>query len=267
MFLKKDIADIEKRYQQLSEHNIFASIRTLTELHLFMQWHVFAVWDFMSLAKRLQQDLSTTQLPWVPSASPLATRLINEIVLGEESDELPDGGYLSHYEMYLLAMEEIGANTQQIKHFVQHLIENQELDTALVSANTHFHIQKFVKHTIEIATHGNIYQVLGNFFFARENVIPTMFSHLLRDWHISEEQAPMFVYYLKRHIELDADSHGPAVWKIIHELTDNKPDAIYQLKQAANDAIEHRIQLWDGLLETINNTHSQADARNERATG
>ena len=79
-------------------------------------------------------------------------------------------------------------------------------------------------------------------------------SQLFDDiFYLDEENAPMFVYYLNRHIELDSDSHGPAVWRIINEMTKDKPETIEELKDAARKAINARIQLWDGLTEIIQN--------------
>lgn len=88
-------------------------------------------------------------------------------------------------------------------------------------------------------------------WFGLENVIPDMFRSLLAHWQMDEKEAPMFVYYLNRHIELDGDSHGPATWKIISELTRDDPAAIAQLKSAVEEPINARLGLWDGLAEHL----------------
>ena len=50
---------------QLQEHPIFLEINSFAQLQHFMQNHVFAVWDFMTLTKRLQQELTCMRLPWL----------------------------------------------------------------------------------------------------------------------------------------------------------------------------------------------------------
>ena len=77
---------------------------------------MYAVWDFMSLLKYLQNALAPAKVPWVPPAFPEAARLINEIVLDEETDTMTTcqsklGEPMSHFELYLTAMEEIRADT------------------------------------------------------------------------------------------------------------------------------------------------------------
>lgn len=255
-FSDSDLAEINLKQQALSNHPVFSAIQTMDDLRLFMSWHIFAVWDFMSLLKRLQRELTTTELPWLPSPHPLATRLINEIVLGEESDEVPSGGFLSHYELYLLAMQEVGVPVSQIRAFEAQLRAGHPYGHALNMVSAHPCLQDFVTSTMTTVANGNVYEVLGSFFFGRENVIPQMFQHLLANWHIDEKQAPMFVYYLKRHIELDGDNHGPAAWKIINELTHNNPAALQQLKSAAITSMNARLRLWDGLTITL--TESRA---------
>ena len=109
---------LSRKKSELSSHPIFSEIDSLDVLRRFMEAHVFAVWDFMSLTKRLQQELSCTQLPWLPPKDPKAARLINEIVLGEESDDRLEHGHYSHFELYLDAMREVGASTARVERFV-----------------------------------------------------------------------------------------------------------------------------------------------------
>jgi DUF3050 family protein len=68
-----------------------------------MQIHVLAVWDFMSLVKRLQSEVTVQRLPWMPPISAQIARFANEVVLGEESDLGPDKKPTSHFELYLSA--------------------------------------------------------------------------------------------------------------------------------------------------------------------
>src|SRR5882757_8318777 len=107
--------------KSLLEHTIYARIDCVDALHIFMQHHVFAVWDFMSLLKSLQQRLSYTQVPWLPPMNRLGCRLVNEIVLGEESDEDGEEGYASHFELYQQAMQRCGAATTVVDQFLDQL--------------------------------------------------------------------------------------------------------------------------------------------------
>ncbi len=251
MLPNKELTEITKKQELLENHPVFSAIHNIDDLRSFMSWHVFAVWDFMCLVKRLQRDLTSINTLWIPSKAPLATRLINEIVLGEESDELPNGNCISHFELYLLAMKEVGADTRQIESFIELIRMNTPVSEAMEKVSTNSYIQDFVNNTINTVVNGSMYQVLGSFFYGREHIIPNMFTELLNNWHIDENDAPMFVYYLKRHIELDGDEHGPAAIKIIKNLTKDDQAAMQELSSSAVDAIDSRIILWDGMLKAM----------------
>jgi len=103
---------------QLLDHPIYASVNTLPRLRCFMRYHVFAVWDFMCLAKRLQRDLTSLDLLWLPPARPALARFINSLILAEETDLDPDGAAASHFELYVQGMEEVGASTTEALGFL-----------------------------------------------------------------------------------------------------------------------------------------------------
>jgi hypothetical protein len=112
------IRNIEHERRMLMAHPVYTSIRSVDELRIFMQHHAFAVWDFMSLLKALQKALSCVDVPWIPAGHPNTRRLINEIVMTEETDEDGLGGFISHFELYLDAMRQVGADTGAIDDFI-----------------------------------------------------------------------------------------------------------------------------------------------------
>ena len=107
-------AQIAPARARLLAHSLYARMASLDDVQRFMESHVFAVWDFMSLLKRLQRDLTCLDLPWVPVGEAEVRFLINEIVCGEESDVDPAGTRISHFELYLRAMHEAGAGATAI---------------------------------------------------------------------------------------------------------------------------------------------------------
>src|SRR5689334_25182546 len=99
---------------------MYARLDSHEAIVTFMEHHVFAVWDFMSLLKSLQRNLTCVDVPWVPTGPTSSRRLINDIVLVEESDEL-GGGFISHFELYLNGMTQAGADRAVIDSFIDRL--------------------------------------------------------------------------------------------------------------------------------------------------
>ena len=115
----------------LLDHPLYADVVSIDDLRQFMEDHVFAVWDFMSLLKRLQQEMTCTSVPWLPADNPKAARLINDIVIGEETDVDPDGLYVSHLDLYLRAMKDVGADTARFDTFCAMLRTGEPVGVAL----------------------------------------------------------------------------------------------------------------------------------------
>jgi Protein of unknown function (DUF3050) len=189
---------------QLSAHPLYSSISKPEHLRLFMESHVFAVWDFMSLLKALQRALTCVDLLWVPTAYPASRRFINSIVLGEESDEY-EGRPMSHFEIYLEAMERAGASTDAIRHVLTRVPQGLNLDGIPVAA------RRFVETTFRIIQKGSLAAQAAALTFGREDAIPSMFQSLVRDLNRKMGgDLTQFIWYLERHIELDGNDHGPA---------------------------------------------------------
>ncbi|MCF7221332.1 DUF3050 domain-containing protein [Marilutibacter chinensis] len=231
-------------------HGVFDELRSIEALRAFMQVHVFAVWDFMSLVKRLQQDLTCVRLPWMPPSDPASARLINDIVLAEESDVDAEGRPASHLDLYLAAMRDVGASTESFSRFLQALERGVASEQALIDADAPVFVRNFVLDTLRTATGASTLEVAASFLYGRENIIPGMFQGLLARWGLDTATAPGFVYYLERHIELDADEHGPAAARMIGTMLARQPQGLSRARQAARDALHARHALWDGT-ETL----------------
>jgi len=239
---------------QLLEHPVYAEVDSVEDLRRFMEDHVFAVWDFMSLLKRLQQDLTCTKVPWFPADNARAARLINDIVIGEETDVDPDGSFVSHLDLYLRAMADVGASTRQFDTFRSLARVGTSVETAMVRTGAPPHVQAFVAHTMALAQSGSTEEVLAAFFYGREDIIPEMFSRLqktLAGARRNNASLRNFIYYIERHIELDGDSHGPMGRELLEGLVADSPERHQRALHAACNSIKARIDLWNGTLGTL----------------
>ncbi len=246
---------LEQRKRLLCSHPLFLEISSLEKLQLFMEHHVFAVWDFMTLTKRLQQDLTCTRLPWLPPADPQAARLINEIVLGEESDSHPRQGHCSHFEWYLEAMVEVGASTSAIQRFIALQHQGVEASTALRMAEVPAGAARFVSDTLRMALEAPTHCVAAAFLHGRERVIPSMFEHLLQPDTLIHRQASALCGYFERHIEVDTEHHGRAAEQLLERLVGADPTYPQQAHDAALAAVESRITFWDEVQAALQEVH------------
>ena len=243
----------------LLEHPVYAEVASVGDLRRFMEDHVFAVWDFMSLVKRLQRDLTCTTVPWFPADNARAARLINDIVIGEETDVDPDGSYVSHLDLYLRAMADVGASTRQFETFRSLAGVGASVEAAMVRAGVSPHVQAFVAHTMALAQSGSTEEVLAAFFYGREDVIPEMFRRLQKTLAGARpEKDPLrhFIYYIERHIDVDGDSHGPMGRELLEGLVGDSPQRHERALRAACNSIEARIELWNGTLGTLQQTRA-----------
>lgn len=243
-------AEVEAGKRRLAAHPLYASVSTKAALRAFMERHVVCVLDFMSLLKSLQRDLTCTALPWRPPAHPELARLINEIVLGEESDELEPGRYGSHFEWYLEAMREVGADTAPVRELVRAFAAGVEPARALTECglppeSVAFGARTFALIDAPVATRAAV------FFHGREDVIPRMFLPLALSLEASGEPCGALVGYLRRHVDLDGGVHGPAAERMLERLFRGDLLAEAVALEAVRDALAAREALWDAITDAL----------------
>lgn len=247
-------ARIEARLQPLRAallgHRIYGQMTQLEVLRRFMELHVFAVWDFMSLLKALQRRLCCVGVPWIAPLDAKACRFINEIVLAEESDDDGRGGVASHFELYRRSMASCGANTAGIDGFLSDLRRGVTVRAALAAPTVPEAARCFVETTFEIIDSGNLCAIASAFTYGREDLLPGVFQRIVDKLNTETGgRLEDFVYYLQRHIDLDRDEHGPMATRLVQSLCGSDGSLWELAEETAVKCLLARQKLWDGIDE------------------
>ena len=242
------IASFKKK---LEDHPIYEAVATIKDLRCFMEHHVYSVWDFMSLIKYLQTIVAPAAFPWIPHGDASLRRFINELVLEEESDESNSPGeFSSHFELYQKAMTEIGANTAPSSEFI-HTVLKKGVDEALKSQHIPLPSRRFTSTTFRFIRENKPHQVAAALALGREHIIPCMFRSILHRIGVPNTKAPIFHYYLNRHIHLDEDFHAPLSLRLLNRLCAQDATKVQEAVEAATVAVNARIEFWDGVFKAI----------------
>lgn len=238
--------------EQLKNHSLYGELSSVTDIKVFMENHVYAVWDFMSLLKGLQIHLTCTTLPWKPVKNTNTARFINEIVLEEESDRNEEGVFKSHFEMYLDAMAEVGADTSKMTDFLERITRLESVLEVIETSVLNDALKDFLIFTFEVVQTHEPHIIAAAFTFGREELIPDMFLKIIdRSDNKGDNSFSKLDYYLRRHIELDGDDHGPLFLKMIQELCDTDECKWQEVAEYSQKALSKRIGLWNYIAQEI----------------
>lgn len=240
------------------KHRLYSMIQAESDLHVFMEHHVFAVWDFMFLVKRIQRELAEADRKWwVPQKSAPMLRFISEVVLGEETDLINDR-VLSHTELYLEAMKEVGADTSTVQACLNR-VQNGEDPRHVISSELVPSAASNFMHSTFSFLEGTLEEATSAFLFGREAIIPEMFQAVLDGFAQKGRVAPeSFTLYLQRHIELDGEEHSALGEQLLAMVCGTDSEKWESASQTAKLAIQSRMNFWEGIAEAIE------DSRNHR---
>ena len=245
-FIQQEIAELR---QQLVNHPVYKKINSTNDLRIFMQHHIFAVWDFMSLLKALQNNLTCVKSPWLPVGSAATRFLINEIVVGEESDVDQNGNHISHFELYLNAMQQADSETAAINRLIEFIKNGVSITEALNQLDIDESIKNFVRYTFKVIEENKPHVQAAVFTFGREDLIPDMFIAMVKDINTNtSNKAAIFQYYLERHIEVDGDHHSHLAIAMTENLIANDEFKKIEALEAVKQGLIERIGLWDGVM-------------------
>lgn len=247
--IEKELAGLRN---ELKNHSLYKKLHTIEDVQTFMSLHVFAVWDFMSLLKAIQMNLTCVSIPWIPAKNAELARFINEIVVAEESDHDAHGVIKSHFEMYLTAMNEVNADTSKMNEFMKMIQSNNTVAAALESLSVPQEVKEFLNFTFDTIKTNKTHLIASSFTFGREDVIPDMFISIIDKATLENNKSyDSFNYYLERHIELDGDEHGPLSLKMVTELCGDDAQKWKEVLETGKKALQLRINLWTGIERQI----------------
>lgn len=245
--------------KRIETHPLYAEIETLKQLRFFVEQHVFVVWDFMCLLRSLYAGLVCQTTLWSPPIDAFSAHLIGEMIVEEESDISQDRKtYHSHFELYLNAMEQIGANTSPVRLLIEKIKKNPNSDfNSLFDGIKMLPSTKFFLQTTLRFTSAPTHQIASAFVFGREAITSTMFTPILERIRSSKalkqpfSEPTGFIYYFSRHIDLDSNEHYPKALKMLKHLIKNKINLLDEVKEAAIEALNARQIFLTGIYENI----------------
>src|SRR5260370_30704780 len=142
--------------------------------------------------------------------------------------------------------------TAVIDGFLAELVQGSSVRVAFEAVGAPGCVRRFVQHSFDCIERGDICAIASAFTFGREDLLPAVFQRIVEELNV-ESGGGMedFRYYLKRHIDLDGEEHGPLASRLILSLCGSDEARWQTAEQAAVASLESRRDLWDGMYAAL----------------
>lgn len=252
------LEEIKHLSSKLASHPLFHSVKTPADVRVYLEYQVWCVWDFMALLKAIQTHFLSSSINWTPPVDAMTGHYIYDMLLSEETDIDETGGKRSsHFETYLRGMTQAKADRTAIDRFISELRKGKKVEAALALANPPAASRDFVKVTLKIAR-GPIHGAVAAFCLSREGIIPDMFTTFLRNLAVKEKFS-IFEWYLRRHVAVDSESHGPQSAQLFQHVVGNDKRKLAESLAAVQEALTARLVFLDKICETLPSKQSEIE--------
>lgn len=247
---------IDRYYQMLERHKIYKLLNNQTSLANFMERHVVCVWVYHSLLRSLYQDIVSQLTDLNGDRSKECLRLITEIVLEEVVEDLGDGQYQSHLELYVEAMEDLGANITPILTFFDMLEKGYTTKRSLELANFPIEAVRYAKTILPLLKEPP-YKKAAALFYEGEPFIPDSF---LTQVEVLLPKVPvnLLLDYFEGHIEGLKRPGFSATGRLVEIFCASDKRYELQAEKIAEKVMKSRLELWN-LIATDLDTYADPE--------
>ena len=241
----------------LFNNKLFEQTFETSKVKIFMDSHVFAIWDYLTILKALQRKLASKNIRLLDQDVPDLPFLINQIVINEEIEEESSQEYLSAlgvYQLYINTMKEIGADINPITNFVESIKNEKYWKDALKETKSLYRYlpittYDYLEHNLSVVDYAKIHELAGVFFFGRED-IHCKFNLFLRGNQENAKNFSNLKNFLQRHIDDDAKNKNPILGEyILNLLCKNDETKWKEVETSVIEAIKKRNEFLDGINE------------------
>lgn len=241
----------ERLFQVLENHRLYALLSNTEAMRFFLERHVICAWSYSVLLQNLQREMLSHPLRPRAEFDKEALRLVSELVLQQEVQELPDGRLVSHTELYLEAMQEAKCDLTGVINFLDMLENGVPVLVALEEAGLSPEAVKYGRKTASLLN-APLHVKAAALFYEGEPFLPDRFLYQLERMG-NHGAAGKLLEYFEGHIEGLAAPEFSPTGRIVELCCHEDELLLREAEGAAEGVLAARIELWNEMTWGLDN--------------